>query len=144
MTKKQNDWMCPRCRSSRCVKNGHVFGWQRRKCKACGYQFTKPAPKGKPLYVFLNAHMLYMFGLSMRTIARIVGVSAQSVSRWIKKWHQAFMFEAQSGETFFKTTQSGLLKRLDVPRNAALLVSSRALPSGAKIHVVVQLPPNYH
>lgn len=85
-----------------------------------------------------------MFGFSMRAIARIIGVSAQSVSRWIAKWHQAFMFEAQSGETFFKTTQSGLLKHLNMPKGAALLVSSRALPSGAKIHVVVQLPPDYH
>lgn len=140
MIKKHFHFSCPRCHLTDNVKNGHVFGWQRYRCRSCGYQFTKSAPKGKPLYVKMSVHLLYMFGLSMRDIARIIGVSAQSVSRWIRKWHQAFVSEVGSDESFFKTTVDSLQNRLDLPEKGEVLVSSRLLPSGARIHVVVQLP----
>lgn len=140
MKNKINMFMCPKCCSKKCIKNGHIFGWQRYKCKECKYQFTKPSPKGKPLHLHMSVHLLYVFGLSMRNIAKTVGLSAQSVSRWIRKWHQAFVFEVGTGETFFKTSRDELSERLGISEKAKILVSSRTLSSGAKIHVLVQLP----
>lgn len=80
---------CPKCGNTKVVRCGKVFGWQRHKCKNCGYQFTKVSPAGKPLYIKLVCHSLYLSGMSMRKIATIVGVTAQSISRWVKKWHPA-------------------------------------------------------
>ena len=65
---------CRKCGATEAIKNGRVFGWQRYKCKACGYQFTKTSPAGKPVHIKLICHELFMTGLSMREIAKIVGL----------------------------------------------------------------------
>ncbi len=131
---------CFKCASRRLVKNGRVFGRQRYKCKECGYQFTKSAPAGKPLFIKMAVHDLYMFGLSMRAIAAVVGVSAQSVSRWIRKWHPAYLSEVGEKQDFFKMPAHQLMRRLNIPPEAELLTSGMALPSGAKCHLVIELP----
>ena len=59
---------CYKCGSKQIVKNGKVFGWQRYKCKECGYQFTKNAPAGKPLHIKLLAHTMYSAGFSMQPL----------------------------------------------------------------------------
>lgn len=132
---------CLKCGAENAVKNGKVFGWQRYKCKICGYQFTKAAPAGKPVFIKIICHNLYMSGLSMREIAAIVGVTAQSVSRWIRKWHGAYMSEIGDHEILYNASRNNLLDCLNVKENEDLLVSSRQLPSGAKFNIVVQLPP---
>ncbi|MBQ2811262.1 MAG: IS1 family transposase [Alphaproteobacteria bacterium] len=132
---------CPKCSDDKIVKNGQVFGWQRYKCKNCKYQFTKQAPAGKPLSLKLLVHLLHISGLSMREIASIVGVSAQSVSRWIKKWHGAYMSEIGKYETLYKADINTLLDCLSITQTDDFYVSSRVLPSGAKFNIVVQLPP---
>lgn len=38
---------CPRCGSENTVKNGFAVNKQRYKCKRCGCQFTRSAPRGK-------------------------------------------------------------------------------------------------
>lgn len=45
---------CYKCGSKQIVKNGKVFGGQRYKCKACGYQFTKNANDNFLLEKLLN------------------------------------------------------------------------------------------
>lgn len=131
---------CPKCASNNTVKNGQVFGWQRYKCKDCGYQFTKESPAGKPVSLKLLAHQLYLSGISMRDVASIIGVSAQSVSRWIKKWHGAYMSEIGIYETLYKANVDTLVDCLNIRDNDDIIVSSRVLPSGAKFNIVVQLP----
>jgi len=75
---------CLKCSSEAIVKNGHMKGLQRYKCKQCAYQFTQETPRGKPMKDKILALILYLSGLSMNMIAQIVGVSTQSVMRWIK------------------------------------------------------------
>lgn len=118
---------CIKCGSKEYVRNGRVFGWQRYKCKSCGYQFTKMGERGKPLNIWLTCHGLYVFGLSMRQIARVVGVSAQTVSRWIKKWHQTYMYEIGCRETQIKTTPEDLVSCLNLSPQDQLMVSSTHL-----------------
>lgn len=131
---------CLKCGSPDYVKNGRVFGWQRYKCKACGYQFAKQGDHGKPLNIWLACHGLYVFGMSMRRIARIIGVSAQTVSRWIKKWHQVYMYEIGAHETLYAATPETLPDCLHLSAGDSLMVSSSSLPSGAEIHVIIKLP----
>lgn len=131
---------CFKCGSTEYVKNGKVFGWQRYLCKSCGYQFTKMGDRGKPMNLWLTCHGLYVFGLSMRQIARIVGVSAQTISRWIKKYHQHYMHEIGSQETLYSAKKSTLLDCINLKDDDNLMVSSSPLPSGAEIHVIIKLP----
>lgn len=132
---------CPKCGAKAITKNGHVFGGQRYKCKECRYQFTKLAPAGKPIFTKLISHSLYLAGLSMRDIAMIVGVTAQSISRWIKKWHPIYLAEIGDKETFTTADKHSLSDRLALKENDHLLVFSTLLPSGAKFNIVIQLPP---
>ena len=131
---------CNKCGSVDIVKNGHVFGWQRYKCKDCHHQFSKIAPAGKPMHIKLIAHGLYTAGFSMREAAGIIGVTAQTVSRWIKKWHLAYMTDIGRHKTIYQTTSDNLDTCLDLKKDEQLLVSSMLLPSGAKFNIVVQLP----
>ncbi len=133
---------CRKCGSKNIIKNGKVFGWQRYKCKDCNYQFSKTSPAGKPLHIKLIAHGLFVAGLSMREIANIVGVTVQSVSRWIRKWHLAYMDDIGNKETLYATTEDNLLNCLDIKSNEKLLLSSTTLPSGAKFSIIIQLPKN--
>ncbi|MGN1063155.1 MAG: helix-turn-helix domain-containing protein [Alphaproteobacteria bacterium] len=109
----------------------------------CRYQFTKFAPAGKPIFIKLISHSLYIAGLSMREIADIVGVTAQSISRWIKKWHPAYLSEIGSKETFVTADKETLIQRLNVREEEHLLVFSMPLPSGTKFNIVIQLPPDH-
>ena len=87
---------CPKCDSDVAVKNGFVKGIQRFKCKKCGCQYTRSTPHGKPLKVKILALVLYLSGISMNMIGRIIGVSGQSIMRWIKAFGLACMQEQQS------------------------------------------------
>ena len=134
------DIRCAKCGSRKIVKNGIVCGKQRHKCKDCGTQFTKITPAGKPLFTKLISHSLYVAGLSMNDIAKIVGVSVQSVSRWIKKWHPAYLADIGNKETFIQTDKENLIQDLHIKKSDKLLTFSTKLPSNAKLNIVVQLP----
>ena len=131
---------CYKCGAKNVVKNGKVFGWQRYKCKECGYQFTKTAPSGKPLHIKLLAHNLYAAGMSMRQIADIIGVTAQSVSRWIKKWHIAYQTEIGNTEIKHIEGEKKSLDILNIDNSSSLFLLSNSLPSKAKVHIIVELP----
>ena len=66
------------------VKAGKISENQRYKCKECGCQFQPNKTKGKPEATKRLAIMLYMLGLSMRTIAKIVKSDVHAVYRWIR------------------------------------------------------------
>ena len=81
---------CLKCSSEAIIKNGFMKGLQRYKCKNCSYQFTQETPRGKPLKDKVLALTLYLSGLSMNMTGQIVGVSAQSVMRWIKMFYDKY------------------------------------------------------
>ena len=75
---------CPKCQSIEVVKNGKVQWKQRYKCKSCSLQFTRLTPRGRPAQEKAMAVTLYTLGLSIRAIARLIGVSPTAVLKWIK------------------------------------------------------------
>ena len=77
---------CKRCGSEGHVKNGFMKGLQRRRCKACGLNFTDTPPRGMPLALKATAVLLYVSGLSMNRTAKLLGVSTPSVMAWIERF----------------------------------------------------------
>ena len=84
---------CRKCGSEAFVKNGFMAGAQRYKCKKCGFQFTRETPHGKPKKDKILALVLYLSGLSMSAIGKIIGVSSQSVMRWTRMFYDKFASE---------------------------------------------------
>jgi hypothetical protein len=78
---------CPKCKAEDIAKSGVVKGRQRYHCKSCGYHFTvlKEGKSIDPYYV-IKALQLYIEGISLREIERILGISHVSVMNWVKKY----------------------------------------------------------
>jgi len=77
---------CVRCGSESVYKSGFVKGAQRYKCKVCGRQFVPIRQHGKTLTEKLTAVLLYINGLSLRTIAWLMHVSAAAVLKWVRQY----------------------------------------------------------
>jgi transposase-like protein len=75
---------CKKCGGISVVKTGKIGGNQRYKCKECGCQFQPNKIKGKPESTKKVAILLYMLGLSMRTISKIAKSDLHAVYRWIR------------------------------------------------------------
>jgi transposase-like protein len=75
---------CPACRGTVLIRSGHACGRQRWRCKSCGRQLTRTEPRGKPAALKLQAIELYCLGLSRNAVAKRVGVSAQTMLRWVR------------------------------------------------------------
>jgi len=76
---------CPQCNAQNVIKSGLVKGRQRFKCKECSYQFTNfSKERSKPLWMKLEAILMYLSGMSMNATAKLLGVSAQSVLNWVR------------------------------------------------------------
>ena len=76
---------CPRCHNTQIIKSGFARGQQRFKCKHCNYQFTTDKiDRGKPMWMKLEAAILYCSGMSMNSIGKILNVSAQTILNWIR------------------------------------------------------------
>ena len=89
---------CPYCHSTeRQVKNGrNPSGSQRIKCQVCGRVYTpEPSPNGYDETVRTQALRMYLEGMSLRAIGRILRISPQSVANWIRA-HAAQLPEAPS------------------------------------------------
>lgn len=81
--------ICPSCGASeRQVKNGrNPSGSQRYKCQACGRIYTpEPTPAGYEQSVRDQAIRLYVEGINLRRIGRILGVNHQSVANWVNAY----------------------------------------------------------
>lgn len=78
---------CPKCQSNAYVKSGVVKERQRYRCKQCGYYFTvlKQGKSIDPYYV-VKALQLYIEGVTLREIERILGVSHVSVMNWVRQY----------------------------------------------------------
>ena len=77
---------CPKCTSAGVSKNGRIKGVQRYKCKQCQYQFTRKTPRGRSATEKALAITLYLMGVSMNAIGRLLKVSTPAVLSWIRKF----------------------------------------------------------
>ena len=75
---------CLKCGSKEAVKNGWHLGVQRWKCKGCGYQYTREQRRGRSGEEKATAMMLYLHGLSMNAIGKLLKVSMPSVLKWVR------------------------------------------------------------
>jgi transposase-like protein len=77
---------CPHCGAhNQAVRDGHNRSGSRRdRCRACRHAFT-PTPKeqGHGAATHEQAVRLYLEGMSLRGIGRILGVVHQSVANWV-------------------------------------------------------------
>lgn len=79
--------ICPKCNSADVLKSGIIKGRQRYKCRACSYHFTvEKLGKSINAYYVIKALQLYIEGVSLREIERLLGVSHVSVMNWVKKY----------------------------------------------------------
>jgi transposase-like protein len=77
---------CKKCGSVNVIKAGRITGNQRYRCKDCSCQFQPNRKKGRPESTKRLAILLYLSGLSMRTISKIVKTDLHAVYRWIRKF----------------------------------------------------------
>ncbi|MHA7129627.1 transposase-like zinc-binding domain-containing protein [Algoriphagus namhaensis] len=78
---------CPKCNSQKLIKSGIISGRQRYKCKDCMYHFSvNKLGKSIDKYYVVKALQLYLEGISLREIERILGVSHVSVLNWVKEY----------------------------------------------------------
>jgi len=78
---------CPRCGASKIVKSGKINGQQRYLCKECNYHFTvnKLGKRVDNNYI-VKALQLYLEGLGISEIEKYVGVSRNTIRKWIKRF----------------------------------------------------------
>ncbi len=76
---------CPKCHSEKHTKDGIVGNRQRYKCKHCQYRYTVEH-RGFGSEIKRQALILYLQGLDLRTIARILHCSHVSIFNWIKSY----------------------------------------------------------
>ncbi len=135
---------CLRCGCEQAVKNGFIFGLQRYKCKKCGYQYTRTKPHGRSDHEKRTAVMLYASGLSMSMIARLVGVSVQTISRWVRTFYTKKLEEIPKMEPMKKVTLQQMLdffeslSKEDLGREC--FIFSAKLPSGTDIRIMIDNP----
>lgn len=86
---------CPRCQSNHHRKAGIVHAKQRYECKACGYYYTvQRHANAKPEETKRLALRLYLEGMGLRAIGRVLNVSHVSVYRWVKAYARSVSLPA--------------------------------------------------
>lgn len=103
-----------------------MAGAQRYKCKHCGFQFTRSTPHGKPLRAKVLALLLYLSGLSMTMIGNILGVSTQSIMRWIRLLSEKL-------STSERKTQ---LKEIDTDELTSYITQKKLLSGSEKVLLI--------
>ena len=76
---------CPYCESSIVVRVGrNRSGSRRYRCRDCGKGLTpEPRPRGYPKEMHDKAVRLYLEGMNLRRIGRLLGVHHQTVASWL-------------------------------------------------------------
>jgi len=87
---------CSRCGSAQSCKNGLMRGKQRYRCLACGYNYTGGAGVAYPDEKRQLALKLYLEGLGLRAIGRVLAVSNVTVMRWVRAYGQRAEQQAAS------------------------------------------------
>lgn len=79
---------CKKCRGQELVKNGHIRGQQRYKCKSCGCSFIFGDKRVKPEAAAKRALAVILYSLGKASygfIAKLFGVTRAAVLKWIRK-----------------------------------------------------------
>ena len=74
----------------------------------------------------------------MNKTAEIIGVSKQSISRWIKDWHGLYKEELGNKEILYEVTRESISDCLNLREKEKYIVISNSLPSGTKINIIIQ------
>ena len=120
---------CFKCGCEGVSKNGQIWKKQRYKCKQCYYQFTRETPRGYETPTKVLALVLYLSGLSMNMTGKIVGVTAQSVMRWIKEFGKKTLAELE-----FPTQ----IKEVELDEMHHFLLK-KSIPSGSGKYWIITL-----
>lgn len=79
--------VCPKCQADEVIRSGIINNRQRYKCKSCGYYFTvNKLGKRIDQYYVVKALQLYLEGISLREIERLLGISHTSVANWVRMY----------------------------------------------------------
>ena len=121
-----------------------MAGAQRYRCKNCSFQFARETAHGKPVKDKILALILYLSGLSMNMTAKIIGVSAQTVMRWIRQFYDKFASSTQHisniEEIEVDEMYSYLGKKKNLFGSGKLLIITLASSSGGNVVIVVPKP----
>ena len=91
------DINCPYCKSTHTVKNGSVKGTPKRKCKDCGKQYSRAGNTNRASSQQKHTGiLLYINGLSINAIAKLLGFSTPAVLYWIKQFGRKHCPKPQS------------------------------------------------
>ncbi|WP_413617047.1 helix-turn-helix domain-containing protein [Hymenobacter latericus] len=77
---------CTRCGSGSSCKNGRMNGEQRYRCRLCGYNYTCGTGTGYSVEHRQLALRLYLEGMGLRAIGRVLDVSNVTVLRWMRAY----------------------------------------------------------
>ncbi|MBA7534148.1 hypothetical protein ES705_26394 [subsurface metagenome] len=78
---------CPKCKGTKYIKAGKIKNNQRYKCIKCNYHYTViTKSSGKSSEIKRLGIELYLEGLGINSIARILQVSHVAIQKWIKKY----------------------------------------------------------
>ena len=75
----------------------------------------KTTPRGKPEKDKILALILFLSGLSMSATDKIVGITAQSVMRWIRKMHAQFIPGEPDISTVTEVEMDGMYHFIEAP-----------------------------
>jgi transposase-like protein len=92
---------CPKCAHKHTIKSGMVQGEQRWKCKQCAYQYTRIAPRGRPIWQKSLAVFLYSYGVSMHSIGKIFHIQPSTVLKWVRSYAKDFRASHETGDIAF-------------------------------------------
>ena len=82
----RHDVRCLECGSNRMRKNGHIRGQQAYRCGDCKRRHLPDVAYRRPSAALMEqAVEMYTEGSSLSAISRVLGYSATSVQRWVKK-----------------------------------------------------------
>jgi transposase-like protein len=79
---------CRQCDGTDLIKRGRKAGHQRYMCRACGRYCTDSQPKFTAQTKTMAIEM-YMNGMGIRAIGRVLAASPAAVLTWIRKEHAA-------------------------------------------------------
>lgn len=118
---------CPKCGQNKINKSGIVKGRQRYFCKSCQYSFTV-FKEGKSIdtYFVIKALQLYIEGVSLREIERILGISHVTIHNWVKKYKIVIPESYDYHPTYKVLSHSELIASMSEPdylKNAGCIIT---------------------
>ena len=132
---------CPKCHSDQLKKNGIVFGAQRYRCKACGFQFIPNASHGRTLEDKGMAVSLAHMGVSQNQIAHILGTTPTSVARWLRQLPTSIPFRFNMQPHLQPIEESNLrsyIKQLYIENKEDFFIAKNSFDSHYEVDLIIK------